>query len=188
MSGHFRRLREHARVIYLEPLVSGGGLNIRQTKDLLRNIVSGDLEQTVFDEVSRSLPSNDRLESQHRLQLTRYLKGAAKQFDAAIRAEAGKIDIRTIDFADRLEEAIDGMTGNGPPGSIGWLEGEFLACLRGNPGAKLPEPNRPALWRSPRAATNLGPRYALEVRRSLEGGEQTPASMSRSAGPPAQRR
>jgi|GEM_PF-2074484 len=135
MSGHFRRLREHAREAYLEPLLSGDGLNIRQTRDLLKGLADGQVEQAVFDDVQRALPSNDRLESQHRLQLTRYLKSAAKQLEAAVRAESSKVDPRTVEFADRLEEAIEAMSAEGPPGSIGWLEAQFIELIRGDDAA-----------------------------------------------------
>lgn len=135
MSGHFRRLREHARDAYFEPLLSGDGLNIRQTRDLLKGLADGQVEQAVFDDVQRGLPSNDRLESQHRLQLTRYLQSAAKQLEAAVRAESSKVDRRTVEFADRLEEAIEAMSAEGPSGSIGWLEAQFIELLRGDDAA-----------------------------------------------------
>ena len=132
MSGHFRRLRELARERVLLPLVSGSTLSIRQSKEALRFITSGEAETEIYDEMDRGLPGGDRLESQHRLQLSRYLQSAAKQLDAAIRAEASKADTRTVSFADRLDAALSEMSAGGVPGSIDWLEGQFRDLLDGS--------------------------------------------------------
>ncbi|WP_312404552.1 AAA family ATPase [Brevundimonas sp.] len=141
MSGHFRRLREVVREKVLLPLVSGETLSIRQAKEALRFIMSGEAEVEIFDEVDRGLSGGDKLESQHRLQLNRYLQTAAKQLDAAVRAEASKADARTVEFADRLDAALSNMATDGPPGSIEWLEGEFRALLERSDGADVLAPS-----------------------------------------------
>ena len=129
MSGHFWRLREFARENYLLPLVAGGSLNIRHARDLLRGLTSGEVEQTVFDDVDRSLAGSDKLESQHRLQLNRYLQSAIKHLEGAVKAETGKVEARMEDFAYRLDEGLRGLAVDGAPGSIEWLEAEFSRLL-----------------------------------------------------------
>lgn len=141
MSGHFRRLREMARERVLLPLIIGNSLSIRQAKDALKFINSGDAETAIFEEMDRTLPGGDKLESQHRLQLSRYLQTAAKQLDAAVRAEASKADSRTVDFADRLEAALSDMALEGSPGSIAWLEGQFRALLARSDNVSVPTPS-----------------------------------------------
>lgn len=130
MVGIFRLLREHARERLFAPLLKNGRLDQQGAIELLDQLRSSDLSETIIAEASDRTVRHARIEARHRIQLQRYLADGASYL-SAFAASLHKEDARVVAFRKELATLWGHLrSGCETRGDIVWLEeavGDILA-------------------------------------------------------------
>ncbi|MEG8018792.1 hypothetical protein [Sphingomonas sp. LR55] len=130
MSGTFRRLREQARELLLLPLLDATEINTVRAAALAGELNSGRAIDSVLGAFQSERP-DDRIESRHREQLTRYLDQAGQLLKDYLAEASDQPDARQRSYRQELSIIQKRLRDDGDAATIEWLESEVRLILEG---------------------------------------------------------
>ena len=128
LTGHFRRLRELARDLLLQPLLVTNGIDLPGARQLVSRIENGTAQELVI-RAFHEFDGNTRLDTRHETQLTRYLKNAKELLKQTVQADENRPVARTALISKELRQLVSSMATTGAIGDEDWVEAELRAIL-----------------------------------------------------------